>query len=93
MKKCFLLTVTFIFLGITSVVAQNGNTQNGLLQKKAKEVDKSGKVSEPPGSNNFTKFLENKAKDARDKAEKKAKSEKKAVKEKGKQDNSGSKKQ
>ena len=91
--KLFLLTTTFVFLGITSIVAQDVNSQKGLLQKTAKEVDKSGKVPPPPGSSNFTKFLENKAKEAREKAEKKAKSEKKAVKEKGKQDNSGSKKQ
>lgn len=85
MKKLFLLTTTFVFFGITSIVAQDINSQKGLLQKTAKEVDKSGKVPVPPGSSNFTKFLENKAKAAREEAIKKANTEKKAMGKENKQ--------
>lgn len=70
MKKIYFLVFAILLLGTAPITAQSRETHKNTI-KRGNEAAKTGKISSPPGSSNFTKYLEKKAKESKANAERK----------------------
>lgn len=86
MKKIYLLALAIVFCCGTTVTAQSVNSHKNTI-KKGQQAAKTGKVSSPPGSSNFTKLIEKKAAKSRAEAQKKKDSGSKSTTKKENQTN------
>lgn len=84
MKKIYLFALAIVFGCGTAVTAQSVEVHKNII-KKGEQAAKTGKVSQPPGSSNFTKLIEKKAAKSRAETQKKKDSGSKSTAKKGNQ--------